>query len=466
MAESAEHEGLWFEDSLDGISRRADRRRVWVVVASVACIAALAVPVAVALASSGPAAKPAKTASSHLTRGVAERQVISALSATTSSGSFNVSYEFDPPTPPTVTTTTTTSVPTCNVISVVSGSVGSGVPVGVTSSGPAPKVPCDLRGLHGRRRGLRPPRCLDHHRPRNDRHRPLRDGGRVERDRTRADHPARQWHRRLGVRWCRLRACPGILGDRAGCIALRLRRLGGGHVGHTARSAGDGRALESDGVPRSRPEHDRRGQSDGHRHRRRRGRHHLYDLDRSGPGCRHSGPQPGAGEGDRRLIRHSEATGLYGYDGAGLRRRLWIHSSDPLGGAFLRRLHDEQRVDLLRLRLCWNGADARSNRSHRAACGCVSPDTGVAPTTTTTSSTTTVPPSTTVPSTTPPTPSTSVTEPPSSTTSTTSAVPIDLDDHRPGSDDDIGLSLGSPPTRGTGTGSVAQGSDVRRGEAT
>ena len=58
----------------------------------------------------------AKTASSHLTRGVAERQVISALSATTSSGSFNVSYEFDPAHSPTVTTTTTTAASTCHVI--------------------------------------------------------------------------------------------------------------------------------------------------------------------------------------------------------------------------------------------------------------------------------------------------------------------------------------------------------------
>ena len=49
MAESSEHEGLWFEDSPAGSSRRANRRRVWVVVASVVCIAALAVPVAVAL---------------------------------------------------------------------------------------------------------------------------------------------------------------------------------------------------------------------------------------------------------------------------------------------------------------------------------------------------------------------------------------------------------------------------------
>jgi hypothetical protein len=128
MAESEEHEGLWFEDSLEGSSRRTNRRRVWVVVASVACVAALAVPVGLALSSSGPTVKPAETATPHLTRGVAERQVISALSATTSSGSFNVSYEFDPPTPPTVTTTTTTAaMPTCSVISVGSArSVASG----------------------------------------------------------------------------------------------------------------------------------------------------------------------------------------------------------------------------------------------------------------------------------------------------------------------------------------------------
>jgi hypothetical protein len=132
MTESEEHENLWFEDPHGGSSRPANRRRVWVVAASVVCIAALAVPVAVALSSSGTTAKPAKTAAPHLTRGVAERQVISALSATTSSGSFNVSYEFDPPTPPTVTTTTTTSMPTCHVIVV---SPGNGVASGVAGEG-------------------------------------------------------------------------------------------------------------------------------------------------------------------------------------------------------------------------------------------------------------------------------------------------------------------------------------------
>ena len=134
MSESQEHEGLWFDDSPGVSSRRVNRRRMWATAAGVACIAALAVPVAVALSSSGPTAKPTKNASAHLTRGVAEQQVISALSATTSSGSFNVSYEFDPPTAPTVTTTTTTQVPTCNVITV---SPGGGVASGA-AAGPPP----------------------------------------------------------------------------------------------------------------------------------------------------------------------------------------------------------------------------------------------------------------------------------------------------------------------------------------
>jgi hypothetical protein len=137
MAEGEEQEGLWFEDPPADSSRRVSRRRVGVVVASVACIAALVVPVSVALSSSGPTATPTKTASPHLARSVAERQLISALSATTSSGSFNVSYEFDPATPPTVTTTTTTQAPTCQVIVLPPGEgVASSVAGGTGSIAP------------------------------------------------------------------------------------------------------------------------------------------------------------------------------------------------------------------------------------------------------------------------------------------------------------------------------------------
>jgi hypothetical protein len=152
MADSEEHEGLWFEDPPSGTSHAVNGRRVLVVVASVVCIAALAVPVGLALSSGGPSAKPATTASPHLARGVAERQVISALSATTSSGSFNVTYEFDPPTQPTVaTTTTTTAMPKCHVTT-ISGStgvaVGAGV-VGVPPASPGTVTNCVIAGGGG-----------------------------------------------------------------------------------------------------------------------------------------------------------------------------------------------------------------------------------------------------------------------------------------------------------------------------
>jgi hypothetical protein len=135
MAES-EHEGLWFDDPPAASSHRSRRRRVWVVAASLLCVAALAVPIAVALSSSGPTAKPTKTAAPHVSRGVARQQVISALSATTSSGSFNVSYQFDPPTPATVTTTTTTNaMPVCRVVAV---SPGEGAPSGIADESVPP----------------------------------------------------------------------------------------------------------------------------------------------------------------------------------------------------------------------------------------------------------------------------------------------------------------------------------------
>jgi hypothetical protein len=145
MADSEEHESLWFEDSPGGTTRSTNRRRVWVVVAVVACIAALAVPVAFALSSNGPPVKHTQ-ATPHLPRGVAERQVLSALSATTSSGSFNVSYEFDPATPPTVATTTTTPAPTCHVVVLSPGSDVSG---GVGGESISPSVPVQTEECSG-----------------------------------------------------------------------------------------------------------------------------------------------------------------------------------------------------------------------------------------------------------------------------------------------------------------------------
>ncbi len=59
------------------------------------------------------------------------------MSATTSSGSFNVNYEFDPATQPTVTTTTTTTMPTCHVV-ILAPSNGLSTSVQGASVPPAP----------------------------------------------------------------------------------------------------------------------------------------------------------------------------------------------------------------------------------------------------------------------------------------------------------------------------------------
>ncbi len=132
MADRNDHEGLWLDDDAQRTSVRSGRgRRVWIVLACVACVGALSVPAVFALTSSPHRLSPQATkhdatgVPTHLGNGQAERQVLSALSATTSSGSFNVTYEFDPLTPPTTPTTTTTTPPTCEVVpnTVIGGTV-------------------------------------------------------------------------------------------------------------------------------------------------------------------------------------------------------------------------------------------------------------------------------------------------------------------------------------------------------
>jgi hypothetical protein len=119
MATPDDQEGLWFgEDSSPAQARSRPRRTTWIVLACVACVAAISVPAGLALSQGGgPVLPPVpkQSAQTSQQKAQAQRTVLSALSATTSSGSFNVSYEFDPATPPTATTTTTTSG--CTVIS-------------------------------------------------------------------------------------------------------------------------------------------------------------------------------------------------------------------------------------------------------------------------------------------------------------------------------------------------------------
>jgi hypothetical protein len=109
-----EQEQLWFDDDATPTKGRAStRRRVGIASVCLVCVAAVSVPVALTLSSGGAAPTlphvAQKQTPTHLPQGKAQQQVLAALSATTSSGSFNVSYEFDPATPPTETTTTTTS---------------------------------------------------------------------------------------------------------------------------------------------------------------------------------------------------------------------------------------------------------------------------------------------------------------------------------------------------------------------
>ena len=89
---------LWLDE--DRPPTRARGRTAWIVAASVACIAAISVPVALGITSGGgrvalpPVGK--QSTHPHPSNVAAQRVVESALSATTSSGSFNVTYEFDP----------------------------------------------------------------------------------------------------------------------------------------------------------------------------------------------------------------------------------------------------------------------------------------------------------------------------------------------------------------------------------
>jgi hypothetical protein len=124
-------EGLWFGDDSEPTSTHAGRRRTaWIALACIACVGALAVPVAFALSSSGgPSTSSQATKNTdhgRLGDAAAKRAVLSALSATTSSGSFDVTYEFDPTTAPTVATTTTTQP--CNVVQTPSALQGSDLP--------------------------------------------------------------------------------------------------------------------------------------------------------------------------------------------------------------------------------------------------------------------------------------------------------------------------------------------------
>jgi hypothetical protein len=123
-------DGLWLdEESGKGPRRGSGRRRVGVLAAAAAVLIVAVVPIALVVSGSTPQAAPVHRLSNHprLGNGPAEHQVLSALSATTDSGSFDFSYTIAS-TPPSSTAPTTTSTTVCNQVKVA-------VPTGPVSSG-------------------------------------------------------------------------------------------------------------------------------------------------------------------------------------------------------------------------------------------------------------------------------------------------------------------------------------------
>ncbi len=127
---------LWLEEGphpgAAGARRLSRGRRAGLVAAAVACVAVVAVPLSVALTSTGrphPTAQPPKQRhtggkATTLGNGPAEHQVLGALSATTDAGNFDFAYQLSTtaPTAPTPTTTTTT---VCHSMTVNQGTVVS-----------------------------------------------------------------------------------------------------------------------------------------------------------------------------------------------------------------------------------------------------------------------------------------------------------------------------------------------------
>jgi hypothetical protein len=143
--------GLWLDDDTDG---RPPRRPVWrkagVMASAAAVLIVVAIPVAlVADGSSRPAALHATAQHPVVGDGPAEHDVLSALSATTDSGSFDFSYSISS-TPATTTVPTTTSTTACSQIkvlvpteAVLPGDESVPPPTGSVISGSAQSVPAE-----------------------------------------------------------------------------------------------------------------------------------------------------------------------------------------------------------------------------------------------------------------------------------------------------------------------------------
>jgi hypothetical protein len=87
---------LWIDEGTGSPQSRTNRRRIGIVLGVAACVALIGVPVGL-LAASGPEPVPQASAHHHVTvsEGLAKRSVLAALSATTDSGNFAFTYQLN-----------------------------------------------------------------------------------------------------------------------------------------------------------------------------------------------------------------------------------------------------------------------------------------------------------------------------------------------------------------------------------
>lgn len=143
----AEH-GIWLDEEIDRGTRRPPAwRRAGVVASAAAVLVVVAIPVALVAGGSSPRQAAVHKVGKHpqVGNGPAEHQVLSALSATTDSGSFNFAYDISStPASSTASTTTTTMCSQVKMIVPTGSNTGSGVvymPNGVTTGGAVVQQP-------------------------------------------------------------------------------------------------------------------------------------------------------------------------------------------------------------------------------------------------------------------------------------------------------------------------------------
>jgi len=100
-------ENLWLEDGAAGTPTRSHRRRIAIGAAAAICVLVAAVPTFVILSGSSPSATSRRGA--PIEHAKSAKQVLSALTTTTASGNFDVSYTFDGQSSGSSSTTTTTT---------------------------------------------------------------------------------------------------------------------------------------------------------------------------------------------------------------------------------------------------------------------------------------------------------------------------------------------------------------------